>query len=194
MWPGDPNAGAASVSTEHGPFRRPARRAAIRVIAAGVALAIACSSSGEKSREAAEGVAPPTAKVATQAAAIGTEAHRALVDRVNIVTRDATVLLNQTALFIVSNDDARPQLEEDVRLLLGSFQLQREILQQAEPVPAAMQEAHELLAAAMERYVEATALLLPQSSGGPERFDFFAFQSLMQEGGEQFHGAGAALP
>ena len=185
---------AGTLETRHGWLRGPARRAAVSVVAVGVGWAIACSSPGATPTETTPRGAGAAPAAATEAAATSTEAYLALVSRVNLAALRATTLLSRLALIVTTDDDVRSVLEDDVLLILDSLELQRDLLLQAAPVPAAMEEVHALLLTAMERYIEATSLLLPQSSGGPERFDFFSFQPIVQEGGKNFHGAGAALP
>lgn len=151
----------------------------------------------------------PTADVATQIPAtqiptthvsttdvlgVSVDAYLPLFESVNMVTLDASMLLNQLAGTAAASDQGHAIIDADARILLGSFELQLDKLESAEPVTPELGAAHESLKAALDRYVEAASLLLARDEGGPDRFDLRGFQSLIQEGRQNVDGAGDAFP
>jgi hypothetical protein len=166
------------------------RRGALALALVGVSVALAACS-GAPTAATAEPVTMPETRAVTAAGSL--DVYRALVDSVGLAALEGTRLLNQIALFVTTDEAVRAMAEDDVRLLIQGFELQRQQLEGAEPVPEAAEAAHADLKLALDRYVEAASLLLPASSGGPERFEFSRFQELMQDGGKHFHGAGASL-
>ena len=82
----------------------------------------------------------------------------------SVVAAESTRLLNQLAVFAAGDDAARADVQGEVVLLIGSFKLQLEQLEAAEPVPARMEEAHASMKTAIGRYREAAVLVPPHYS------------------------------
>jgi hypothetical protein len=180
------------------------RRAAPLLTVASLVLVAACSGgSAERIGTTAQPVAATpeltvtaevTVRPETTPVLITSVDYLALFNKVSAGTVESVGVLNQIALIVTTNDEVRGDLGADVQLLIGSIELQLDVLEDVEPVPPDMTEAHQALKTALLRYIDAAMLLLPPDQGGPDGFDFFTFQPLVQEGGENFHGAGAALP
>ncbi len=152
-----------------------------------LSLAVAGCSSGDGDSQSTPSASPPRAE-------LGVTEYQALFNRMSLDLTEITRVLVQVSLFVASNPDAATEIEDDIRLLRRSYQQQLDGVQALEPVPPSVEEAHRLLEDAIERYIEATSLLLPAERNGSDRFDYSQFQDTMLSGGMSFHGAGAALP
>lgn len=150
-------------------------------------LGVACSSGDEPA--STPSVEPPPA-----GGAVTEDDFVSLFNAINIQLLDDTRVLNQIAVNVSIDDQARFDSEETTRLILDNFNGELDLVEMLEPVPESVSEALESTKAALMKYIAAATLLLPPQASDREAFDFSEYQMLMSEAGEAFHGAGFALP
>jgi hypothetical protein len=117
-----------------------------------------------------------------------------LFNAINIQLLEDTRVMNQISLSASIDEQALVDSEEATRLVLENLNGELRLVQMLEPVPTSLAGAQESLKTALMTYIQAASLLLPPEEAGSGFFDFFQYQELVQEAGENFHGAGSALP
>jgi len=116
------------------------------------------------------------------------ESYGALVRRVFSDVADLTRILSDVSIQLGTAPEQAPQAAGIINATKGTFELVRDQLALKSP-PAGHEELHQLLLDALEFYTAASAALLPDAE--TQAADYWRFQRLMQEGGENFHAAGA---
>lgn len=101
---------------------------------------------------------------------------------------DLTRLLSDVSIQLSAAPETAPQAADILNATKGTFELVRDRLALTSPPPG-HQVVHQLLLDALEFYVQASAALLPDPD--TQEADYWSFQPLMQEGGKNFHAAGA---
>ncbi len=116
------------------------------------------------------------------------ESYAALVRQVFSDVADLTRILSNVSIQLGAAPESAPQAAGIVNATKGTFELVRDRLALTSPPPG-HEELHQLLLDAMEFYTAASAALLPDAE--TKAADYWRFQGLMQEGGQNFHAAGA---
>ena len=114
--------------------------------------------------------------------------YRALIRQLFADTGDVTRLLSGVSIQLSTAPERAPEAAATLNASKGTFELMRERLALEMP-PAGHEELHQLLLDALEFYTKAAAALLPDPE--TQQADYWGFQGLMQEGGKNFHAAGA---
>lgn len=114
--------------------------------------------------------------------------YSALVRQVFSDVADLTRILSDVSIQLGSKPEVAPQAAALVNTTKGTFELVREQLELRNPPPG-HEELHRLLLESLSFYARASAELLPDPE--TQMADYWEFQGLMQEGGENFHAAGA---
>ena len=164
------------------------RTAGLLVVAAALAvttLLVACSSNS--------GAPEPSVQPSPALGAVSRGEYVGAFSAINLRLLEDTRLMNQIAISASIDGQARVDSEEMTRLILDDLNEQLGLLEQLEPVPSEVTEAHESIKTAVMRYIEAASLMLPMEGAEGETFAFSDYQALMTEGGKAFHGAGSAL-
>ena len=114
--------------------------------------------------------------------------YRALIGQLFADTGDVTRLLSSVSIQLSTAPERAPEAADTLIASKGTFELMRERLTLEMPPPG-YEELHQLLLDALEFYTKAAAALLPDPE--TQASDYWGFQGLMQEGGKNFHAAGA---
>ncbi|MEE9248015.1 MAG: hypothetical protein V3U79_04880 [Dehalococcoidia bacterium] len=86
---------------------------------------------------------------------------------------------------------SRDDFADTTNQILDEFNLQLRLLEGLEPVPQELQEAHDLMMAAINQYLQAAILFLPGTEEQESlQFDNGGYSGLMSMAGFNFHRAG----
>ncbi len=116
------------------------------------------------------------------------ESYGVLVRRVFSTVADLTRILSDVSIQLGAAPESALQAADTVNATKGTFEFVRDQLALTSPPPG-HEELHRLLVDALEFYAAASAALLPDAE--TKVADYWRFQGLMQEGGKNFHAAGA---
>lgn len=136
----------------------------------------------------------PTATTSPDQTAVPEEAgtslakYRALIRQLFADTGDVSRLLSSVSIQLSTAPERAPEAATTLNTSKGTFELMRERLALESPPPG-HEGLHQLLLDALGFYAEAAASLLPDAE--TQKADYWSFQALMQEGGKNFHAAGA---
>lgn len=114
--------------------------------------------------------------------------YRALIRQLFADTGDVTRLLSKVSIELGAAPERAPEAVAILNASKGTFELIRERLASESPPPG-HEGLHQLLLDALELYAKAADALLPDPE--TQEADYWRFQGLMQEGGKNFHAAGA---
>jgi len=129
----------------------------------------------------------PAAQVATDTEQL--KEYKALADdAINGITR-LTRIIGGISIGVAGSPEAAREAAETVEAVKGSFEVARNGLERAEPLPG-YEELHARLLDALSFYTDASTALLPDGETGEA--DYWTFQELMLEGGKNAHAAIAA--
>ncbi len=130
----------------------------------------------------------PNPTLVPEAAGTSPESYGALVRQVFSDVADLTRILSDVSIQLGAAPEQAPQAAGIINATKGSFELVRDQLALTSPPPD-HEGLHQLLLDALEFYAGASAALLPDAE--TQVADYWRFQGLMQEGGKNFHAAGA---
>ena len=113
-----------------------------------------------------------------------------LVRQVFSNVADLTRILSDVSIRLGSAPENAPQTASIINTTMSTFELVRDQLATS-GAPVDHEDLHQLLLDALEFYTAAAAALLPDAENNAA--DYWCFQGLMQEGGKNFHAAGAEV-
>ena len=116
------------------------------------------------------------------------ESYGVLVRQVFSDVADLTRILSDVSIQLGAAPESAPQAANIVNVTKGTFELVRDRLALTNPPPG-HEELHQLLLDALEFYTAASTALLPDAE--TDAADYWRYLGLMQEGGKNFHAAGA---
>ena len=140
--------------------------------------------------EVATPAANPSRADLTQGEAGQQQEYRELVNLLMDGTGQIARIISGISISLAGRPEDAAEEKDAVDGAIGSLKLARERLQEAGP-PRGYEGLHQTLLDALSFYIQASGALLPDSQTGEA--DYPRFQELMQQGGKNFHEAGAKL-